>query len=81
MDEGQGAGTPAAHAGYAYLTDLEHHRADSDWKAVRKAKARSALKTLAKSLQCELRTSVGTSIAPATSPSADAAATDPARRR
>ena len=31
---------------YAYLTDLKHRRADGDWKAVRKAKARSALKTL-----------------------------------
>ena len=31
---------------YAYLTDLKHQRADGDWKAVRKAKARSALKTL-----------------------------------
>jgi hypothetical protein len=33
---------------YAYLTDLKHQRADGDWKALRKAKARSALKTLAK---------------------------------
>ena len=33
---------------YAYLTDLKHHRADSEWKAVRKAKAKSALKTLAR---------------------------------
>jgi hypothetical protein len=33
---------------YAYLTDLKHHRADSEWKAVRKAKAQSALKTLAR---------------------------------
>ena len=33
---------------YAYLTDLKHQRADGDWKAVRTAKARSALKTLAK---------------------------------
>ncbi len=32
---------------YAYLTDLKHHRAGSEWKALRKAKARSALKTLA----------------------------------
>lgn len=31
---------------YAYLTDLKHRRADRDWKAIRKAKARSALKTL-----------------------------------
>ena len=33
---------------YAYLTDLQHHRADSDWKALRKAKAKSALETLAR---------------------------------
>jgi len=33
---------------YAYLTDLRHHRADADWKDVRKAKAKSALKTLAR---------------------------------
>jgi hypothetical protein len=33
---------------YVYLTDLKHHRAGSDWKAVRKAKAKSALKTLAR---------------------------------
>ena len=33
---------------YAYLTDLRHQRADRDWKALRKAKAKSALKTLAK---------------------------------
>jgi len=33
---------------YAYLTDLQHQRADSDWKALRRAKARSALKTLAR---------------------------------
>ena len=33
---------------YAYLTDLRHQRADGDWKALRKAKAKSALKTLAK---------------------------------
>jgi len=31
---------------YAYLTDLKHQRADGDWKALRAAKARSALKTL-----------------------------------
>ena len=31
---------------YAYLTDLKHQRADGDWKALRKAKAQSALKTL-----------------------------------
>ena len=33
---------------YAYLTDLKHRRADSDWKALRTAKAKSALKTLAR---------------------------------
>jgi hypothetical protein len=33
---------------YAYLTDLRHQRADGDWKALRTAKAKSALATLAK---------------------------------
>jgi hypothetical protein len=33
---------------YAYLIDLRHQRADGDWKAVRKAKATSALETLAR---------------------------------
>src|SRR5215471_3692676 len=33
---------------YAYLTDLQHQRADGDWKALRKAKAKSALETLAR---------------------------------
>jgi hypothetical protein len=33
---------------YAYLTDLRHQRADGDWKALRKAKAKSALETLAR---------------------------------
>jgi hypothetical protein len=33
---------------YAYLTDLKHDRAGSGWKALRKAKATSALKTLAR---------------------------------
>jgi hypothetical protein len=33
---------------YAYLTDLRHQRANGDWKALRKAKARSALATLAR---------------------------------
>jgi len=33
---------------YAYLTDLKHQRADGDWKALRKAKAKSALETLAR---------------------------------
>jgi hypothetical protein len=32
---------------YAYLTDLKYQRADGDWKALRTAKAKSALKTLA----------------------------------
>ena len=31
---------------YAYLTDLQHRRADADWKAMRAAKAKSALATL-----------------------------------
>jgi hypothetical protein len=33
---------------YAYLTDLRHQRADGDWKAVRSARVKSALETLAK---------------------------------
>jgi len=33
---------------YAYLTDLRRQRVDGNWKAVRTAKARSALKTLAR---------------------------------
>jgi hypothetical protein len=33
---------------YAYLTDLKYQRANSDWKALRNAKAKSALKTLAR---------------------------------
>jgi hypothetical protein len=33
---------------YAYLTDLQRQRVDGDWKAVRRAKARSALETLAR---------------------------------
>jgi len=33
---------------YAYLTDLKHQRADGAWKAMRTAKAQSALKTLAR---------------------------------
>jgi hypothetical protein len=33
---------------YAYLTDLRHQRVNGDWKAVRTAKAKSALKTLAR---------------------------------
>jgi hypothetical protein len=35
-------------AEYAYLTDLKSKRAGSDWKRLRKAKAKSALQTLAK---------------------------------
>ena len=31
---------------YAYLTDLKHQRADAGWKALRTAKAKSALTTL-----------------------------------
>jgi hypothetical protein len=31
---------------YAYLTDVKHRRADDNWKALRTAKAKSALKTL-----------------------------------
>jgi hypothetical protein len=33
---------------YAYLTDRKHQRAADNWKAVRTAKAKSALKTLAR---------------------------------
>ena len=33
---------------YAYLTDLRYQRADGDWKALRKVKAKSALETLAR---------------------------------
>ena len=33
---------------YAYLTDVKHRRADDNWKALRMAKAKSALKTLAR---------------------------------
>jgi hypothetical protein len=33
---------------YAYLTDLKYHRADGEWKALRTAKAKSVLKTLAR---------------------------------
>lgn len=33
---------------YAYLTDRKHRRAEENWKDVRVAKARSALKTLAR---------------------------------
>jgi hypothetical protein len=35
-------------AEYAYLTDLKHKRAGSEWKSLRKAKAKSALQTLAR---------------------------------
>jgi hypothetical protein len=33
---------------YAYLTDLRYQRAGDDWKALRKAKAKSAVETLAR---------------------------------
>jgi len=33
---------------YAYLTDVKHRRADDNWKALRTAKAKSALQTLAR---------------------------------
>jgi len=33
---------------YAYLTDLRHHRARDNWKALRKTRAKSALATLAR---------------------------------
>jgi len=33
---------------YAYLTDLKNRRADGEWKALRAAKAKSVLKTLAR---------------------------------
>jgi hypothetical protein len=33
---------------YAYLTDLKHQRADGEWKRLRTAKAKSALKTLSR---------------------------------
>jgi hypothetical protein len=33
---------------YAYLTDLKHRRTDAGWKELRKARAASALKTLAR---------------------------------
>ena len=35
-------------AEYAYLTDLQHKQAGSDWKSRRIAKAKSALQTLAR---------------------------------
>ena len=35
-------------AEYAYLTDLKQKRAGSEWKSLRKAKAESALQTLAR---------------------------------
>src|SRR5207237_590273 len=44
-DVGQLACLPAE---YAYLTDLKHKRAGSEWKSLRKAKAESALQTLAR---------------------------------
>jgi hypothetical protein len=33
---------------YAYLTDRRYQRADGDWKALRKVKAKSAQETLAR---------------------------------
>jgi len=33
---------------YAYLTDVKRRRADRNWKALRAAKAKSALETLAR---------------------------------
>ena len=33
---------------YAYLTDLRHQRADRNWQALRTAKAKSTLETLAR---------------------------------
>jgi hypothetical protein len=42
---------------YAYLTDLKHQRADGDWKAVRTAKAKSALETLARIAPVPIRQS------------------------
>jgi hypothetical protein len=38
-------------AEYAYLTDLHNKRAGGDWKSLRKAKAKSALQTLARIVQ------------------------------
>lgn len=40
-------------AEYAYLTDLQNKQARSDWKDQRKAKAKSALKTLARILNAQ----------------------------
>ena len=40
---------------YAYLTDLQRQRADGDWKKLRRAKAKSALKTLARIAPAHLR--------------------------
>jgi hypothetical protein len=37
---------------YAYLTDLQRHGADGDWKTLRRRKAASALKTLRGSRLC-----------------------------
>ncbi len=38
---------------YAYLTDLRHQRTDGDWKALRKAKAKSAWRRLRELLPFE----------------------------
>jgi hypothetical protein len=40
---------------YAYLTDLKHQRADGGWKALRTAKAKSALRRWRESLRLEER--------------------------
>ena len=49
---------------YAYLTDVRDKRADGDWKALRKAKAASALQTLAKIAPVPARESVGSNRRP-----------------
>ena len=44
-------------AEYAYLTDLKHKRAGSEWKSLRNAKAKSALQTLARMVPFQGQTS------------------------
>jgi hypothetical protein len=44
-------------AEYAYLTDLKHKRAGTEWKSMRKAKAKSALQTLARIAPIQRQTS------------------------
>jgi len=39
---------------YAYLTDLQHQRANADWKAVRVTKANSAMATLSRIAPCAI---------------------------